>query len=96
MRALLLVPLLGVLLAGCGHPATREECDEIVNRTAEIELREQAITDPKVIAERMASPGSVERMKKAVDQCVGTRITETALRCVRASTTAKQMDRCLD
>lgn len=84
----------GALLVGCGHPATRQECDELFAKNAEIELRAQRITDPKTVAERTAAARAAEGDAFA-NRCVGRRITKRALECVRQATTAEQVDRCL-
>lgn len=98
-RALALSSMLAALclsgLAGCGRPATRAECDEIFDRSAEIELRAQNITDPKIIRERI---GAVRAAKgePLINECVGKRITENAIACVRNATSSEQMDKCLE
>ena len=81
-------------LAACGHPATREECDELFTKNAEIELRTQKVTDPKLIVDRIAVARSAEG-DAFVGRCVGKRITPRALECVRRATTGEQVDRCL-
>jgi hypothetical protein len=86
--------LLLLLVAGCGHPASRAECDELFAKNAEIELRAQRVTDPKVIEERTAAAKAAEG-DAFVGRCVGKRITERALACVRRATSAEQIDRCL-
>ena len=83
-----------LLCAGCGHPATRAECDEIFAKITEIELSSQKVSDPKASAERTEATRAAEGEVFAT-HCLGKRITESALRCVRASTTAAQLDRCL-
>jgi hypothetical protein len=84
-----------LVLAGCGHPATHEDCDEIFAKNAEIELREtQHVTDAKVIAERIAAARTVEG-EAFTGRCMGKRITERALACVRKAASAEQLDRCL-
>lgn len=89
----ILVLALGALLLGCGHPATREECDELFNKNAEIELKAQRITDPKTVAERTAAARAAEGEAFA-SRCLGRRLTQRALVCVRRATTAEQVDRC--
>jgi hypothetical protein len=79
----------------CGHPATRDDCEAIFKRSAEIELRAQNISDPKIIEERTAAVREA-RGKDLIDRCAGRRITNGALECVRAATTAAQVDRCLE
>jgi hypothetical protein len=86
--------LVAVLVTGCGHPASRAECDELFAKTAEIELRAQKVTDPKVIADRTAAAKEAEGETFA-KTCLGKRITQRALECVRRATSAEQIDRCL-
>jgi hypothetical protein len=81
-------------LTGCGHPASRAECDEIFAKNAEIELRAQRVTDPKLIEERTAAARTSEGEVFA-GHCVGRRITGRAIACMRRATTAEQLDRCL-
>ena len=81
-------------LAGCGHPASREECDELFAKNAEIELAAQRVTDPKVVADRTAAARAAEGEAFA-GRCLGKRITARALACVRKATSAEQLDRCL-
>lgn len=86
--------LAGVFLAGCGHPASREECDELFAKNAELELRDQRVTDPKLVADCTAAARLAEGDAFA-GRCVGKRITKRALECARRATTAEQFDRCL-
>jgi hypothetical protein len=82
-------------LIGCGHPATREDCEEIFTRSAEIELRAQNISDAKTIAERTAAVKAA-RGEDLIRQCVGKRITTRAMDCVRRANSAVEVDRCLE
>jgi hypothetical protein len=81
-------------LSGCGHPASREECDELFAKNAEIELAAQRVTDPKVVADRTAAARAAEGDAFA-GRCLGKRITQRALSCVRKATSAEQLDHCL-
>jgi hypothetical protein len=86
---------MALALVGCGHPASRAECEAILAKSAEIELRAQKVSDPKEIASRVAAAKS-QKGDELVAGCVGRRITDRALACVRAADTAEQVDRCLD
>jgi hypothetical protein len=92
--ALLGAAALASVLTGCGHPATREECEELFTKNAEIELRAQHVSDPKQIAERTSAARAAEG-EAFTHRCMGKRITARALACVRQATTAEQLDRCL-
>jgi hypothetical protein len=87
---------LPALLGACGRPATDAECQEIVRRIAELELRHAHVTDPtEVKAQVQATQAAFH--KRAMDQCVGKRITNNALKCVRNATTAEQIvEECFD
>ena len=93
-RAGLLAALALSGLAGCGHPATQAECDELFAKNAEIELRSQNVTDPELVAKRTDAARTAEGEAFA-KRCVGRRITRRAMECVRRATTAEQVDRCL-
>lgn len=76
---------------GCGHPATDRECQEIVERIATLELEKASGTnDPKSVG------AQVDETKKALapntmKDCVGKRITERAMQCVRSAKTSQQI-----
>ena len=79
----------------CGHPATEAECAEIVERIARLEYeKEQA--PPSDIRR------GVDEIKKDVREsmmkdCVGKRITDSAMRCVRNATESQEIvDECFD
>lgn len=97
-RVNLLRPLaasaVALLLVGCGHPASQEECRVIFDKSAELELRAQRVTDPALIEERVAAVRSA-RGDELIGKCVGRRITDSAMTCVKAAQTDDEMDRCL-
>jgi hypothetical protein len=81
---------------GCGRPATIADCDEIVARIAELELRGAKTADPSTIAKEVADT-KLAFQAKAKQECVGKRITEHALKCVRNAKTAEEIVReCLN
>ncbi len=89
---LLVAALLG--LAGCGHPATKEDCDLIFTRMAELALKATTITEPSEVA-RAVEEARVAKGEAMMKQCLGKRITDDALACVRNATSADGIDRCL-
>ncbi len=82
-------------IAGCGHPATAEECNAIIAKSAELELRAQNVTDPAVIAQRIEAVKTA-RGEELLKRCVGKRITERALACVGRAGSPKEVDACLE
>lgn len=81
----------GLLLA-CGRPATEKECDEIVTRIAELELRARGAAGSD--ADEVRATREALR-KTTLKECVGRRISDDAMTCVRTATTSAQIvDEC--
>jgi len=76
---------------GCGHPATEKECQEIADRVTELELQSSPVgRDPDTAKEQL------ERTRAWVKEtqlkaCVGRRITDSAMQCVRAAKKAQEI-----
>jgi hypothetical protein len=91
--------LASLFAASCGHPATEAECQVIVERIVELELKGQHVTDPVEIAKRRGESlgDSPDGGKSEVLQgCIGRHITDRALACVKRAETASEItDRCL-
>jgi chorismate mutase len=79
------------LTLGCGHPATEQECQEIAERVAKLELQSSPVgRDPDTAQDQM------ERVRNWVKEgqlksCVGKRITDSAMRCVRSAKKAEEI-----
>jgi len=77
-------------LGGCGHPATERECEEIVERIATLELGGADAGKEFVLEEVKNAKESFRReMQK---KCVGRRITNDAMECVRKATASRQIE----
>jgi hypothetical protein len=84
------------LLSACGRPATEAECDEIVGRIAELELKEAKTADPTDVQRQVTETKEAFRSRMKT-HCVGKRVTDYALRCVRNAKTAEEIvQKCLD
>lgn len=81
-------------LMGCGHPATRQECTLIFERSAELELAAQKITDPGLVHERVEALRA-SRGEDLIGKCVGKRITADALDCVQNAKSSDEIEKCL-
>lgn len=85
-----------LLVPACGRPATQQDCDDIVSRITELELKEAPSSDPSDVAKEVAETKETFRAKEK-RECVGKRITDGALRCVRNAKTAEEIVReCLN
>ena len=79
---------------GCGHEATREECEVILAKNAEFELRAQGISNGDEIQRRVSETKAAR--PELLDACVGKRITDEAMQCVRDAADADAFEACLE
>jgi hypothetical protein len=76
------------LLAGCGRPATLEECNEIVSRITQLELQARGSAGQSTDTVKE----TIEAMKKTtLKDCVGRRIDNQAMNCVREAQNTQQI-----
>lgn len=93
LPALLGLLVVTAFLAGCGRKATREDCEIVVDKNVEVQLKALGVTDPGVIAKRRDEMRS--SMKDDIDKCIGKRVTDSMITCVKRAENAEQIDKCL-
>lgn len=83
------------LAVGCGHSASAKECEEIADRVTELELAASpAGRDPDTAKEQLERTRSWVK-ESQLKSCVGRRITEAAMACVRTAKKSTEItDRC--
>lgn len=78
---------------GCGRRATKADCEIIVDRMVVVKLKSKNITDPASI-EKMQGD-----LRKDADTdlqgCVGRRITDSAMACIKKADTEDAIIKCL-
>ncbi len=85
---------LPLALGGC-HRATEADCEEIVDKIVELELKEQGVNDPATIETRKTETKAKKR-QELIQSCVGKRVSVSAMRCIHnAKTSTEITDRCL-
>ena len=81
-------------LTGCRH-ATEQDCERILDRIVELELQEQGVTDPALVAKRKEETRAAKR-DELIKACVGKRISERALACISEAKRADEItEKCL-
>ena len=96
-RALPLGILPLIFFFGCGHPATVQECEVIVERIAQLELRKRAGSADHKLVEQEVTETKKSLHDKTMKDCVGRRITDRAMHCVREAKSSKQIiDECFN
>ena len=89
-------PLLAMALCGCGRPASVEDCEFIIERIAQLELEKRNQGSPEVIKSEVERTKQVLR-ESTMRDCVGKRITDGAMTCVRNAQTSQEIvEDCFD
>lgn len=93
---LLAVPLsVAIFASGCGHPATQQECEEILDKVVELELKGQNVNDPATLEQRKKSTREA-KAKDLLPKCTGRKITAEAMTCIRQARSYDEIEnRCL-
>ena len=89
----LCMALVAVAVAGCGRKATHADCEQIFDKNVEVKLKASGVTDPPVVQKRKDEVRA--SLKEDIDKCVGKRITDGMLTCVKGAETAEQIDKCV-
>jgi hypothetical protein len=83
---------LTLVVCGCGHRATAEDCGVIVDRYVEVELNGLSVTDPTAIDKRKAEMRVA--LKDDLARCPGKRITDSMVACFRNARTNAALVAC--
>lgn len=75
-------------LASCGRPATVEDCEQIVARIAELELKEVEVSDQAEMRQQIQGAQAAFKDRLLTD-CVGRRLRQSTLDCLKRATTAE-------
>ncbi|MCU0654518.1 MAG: hypothetical protein MUF64_04265 [Polyangiaceae bacterium] len=95
LPGLLALLALAVTSLACGHPATQQECEEILDKVVELELKGQFINDPAILEQRKKTAREA-KAKDLLPRCTGRKITEAAMACIRQAQSYDDIDnRCL-
>lgn len=87
------VALVVLALSGCGRKATAADCQLILDRSVELQMKEMEKSDPEAIAKRQALLRT--ELEGEMKDCVGRRITDQMMACVRGATTSAELEKCV-
>ena len=93
MRWLWLALALAFSALGCGRKATRADCELVVDKNVEVKLKADGMTDAVLVQKRKEELRA--SLKEDIDKCVGKRVTDGMLACVKSAETPEQIDKCL-
>ena len=80
-------------LVACGRKATEEDCRIIVDKNVEIQMRSMHISDPDAIARKKAEMRA--EFESELKGCVGKRVTDSMMECVKRAEKPDEIDKCM-
>jgi predicted small lipoprotein YifL len=82
-----------VVLAGCGRKATEADCAAIVDRNVEVQMKKMNINDPATITKKQEEIRG--QFSESLKGCVGRRITDNMMQCVKTADSVDGIDQCM-
>ncbi len=93
-RTLAVVVLsLSLCAVACGRKATRADCEAVIDRNVAVQLKAMNIADPALIAKKQDELRT--QLRGEIDACIGKRVTDGMMTCVKAAETPEQVDKCM-
>ena len=80
-------------LAGCGRRATEADCQLIVDKSVELQMKEMEKRDPVAIQKRQDALR--HELEPEMKECVGRRITDKMMACVRGAQQSTDLETCV-
>ena len=78
---------------GCGRRATQADCDAILDRMVVVKLKQKNITDAESIAKMQVA---LHKDAEAdFPSCIGRRISDSAMECIKKAETQEAIVKCL-
>ena len=82
------------LVLGCGRKATEADCQLIVDRNVEVTMRSMS-NQPDQAAITKKQEELRAEMKDGLKDCVGRRVTDSMMDCVKSAKTQDEINACI-
>jgi len=73
--------------------ATEADCELIIDRNVEVQMKAMNVGEPASIAKRQAELKA--QMKSELKDCVGRRVSNGMMDCLKTATTPEAIDSCM-
>lgn len=80
-------------LTSCGRRATHADCELIVDKSVELQLRELSGANTADVQKRIEEVRAA--LQDDIASCEGRRVTEHTVECVQAAKATRELDQCL-
>lgn len=81
-------------LVGCGRKATEADCQVIVDQMVVVKMKKKNNTDPAAVT-KLQNELREEAKGEVMDGCVGRRISDGALDCIKKAETQEEIITCM-
>lgn len=81
------------VVAGCGRKATEADCQLIIDRNVEVQMKAMHIDDQPTITKKQEELRA--QFKDDMKDCEGRRVTDKMMNCVRNAQTGDEVTECL-
>ena len=84
-----------VVLAGCGRKATEADCMVIVDQMVVVKMKKKNANPDPAAVQKLQSELREEAKGEIMDSCVGKRISDGALDCIKKAETEEEIIKCM-
>lgn len=91
---ILVAVVAAVALLGCGRKATEADCMVIVDQMVVVKMKQKNNTDPAAVT-KLQTELREEAKGEIMDGCVGKRISDGALDCIKKAETQEEIIKCM-
>jgi hypothetical protein len=81
-------------LAACGRHATQADCQLIVDRSVELQMKETGVENDASAIQKRKEQVRAE-LDDEIKNCETRRVTDKTMACVRDATSSAELDQCL-
>ncbi|HEX7663022.1 MAG TPA: hypothetical protein VF407_00850 [Polyangiaceae bacterium] len=82
-----------LLLSGCGRKATQADCQLIIDRNVEVQMKAMHIDNADMIAKKQEELRT--QFKDGMKDCEGKRVTDKMMSCIGSAQTGDEITECL-
>jgi hypothetical protein len=89
----LVAPAVSVLLLACGHRATHEDCQLIVDKSVELQMAKMSLGSAADVRHRVEQVRG--QLQTDIASCEGRRVTDGMMACVQSAKAPQELEQCL-
>lgn len=93
--AVLALAVVALALSACGRKATEADCMVIVDQMVVVKMKKKNANPDPAAVQKLQSELREEAKGEIMDSCVGKRISDGALDCIKKAETEEEIIKCM-